>query len=134
MIGHAQVDGTFAPVAGTSATADYAFGVDISRQVGSGTPTTISVPLEKGGAGIPLFGTIWTGTQDQANAGSQYTITGVQAGELINLRFYETSSVTATVGTAAPAVPEPSSLLMACLGFFGVAATTLRRRGLALAI
>jgi len=134
LIGHTAVNGTFAPNAGTTATADYAFGVDITRQVGTGTPTTTSVALEKGGSSIPVFGTQFISSQDQAKAfGTQYTITGVQAGELIQLKFYETTNVSATVGAAASAVPEPSSWLLACLGFVGCAAKGLRRRNLALA-
>lgn len=132
MAGHVQVDGTAAPVTGTSAAASYAFSVDISTQVGSGPITTTHVGLEQDGVSIPLFGTIYTAADGQAKAfGTQYTINAV-AGEKINLLFYETSGVTASVG--ASAVPEPSSLLLACIGLVGVGFNRLRRRVPAMAL
>jgi PEP-CTERM motif len=127
MHGHVQVDGTVSPNPGTAATADYQFGVDITRQVGTGAPVTTHVGLEKGGVAIPIFGTIYTAAQDQDKAlGIEYTITNVAAGERIQLQFYETSAVTASIGPSA--VPEPSSLLLACVGLVGMGASRLRRR------
>lgn len=130
MHGHVQVDGTVSPNPGTSATADYAFGVDITRQVGTGAPVTTHVALEKGGVAIPIFGTIYTAAQDQDKAlAIEYTIANVAAGERIQLQFYETSAVTASIGPSA--VPEPSSLLLACVGLVGLGARRLRRNSVA---
>jgi len=133
MAGHVQVDGTAAPVAGTSAAASYAFSLDITTQVGSGPAVTTQVGLEQDGVSIPLFGTIFNAADGQSKAfGTQYTINAV-AGEQIHLLFYETNSVTASVGAGglngASPVPEPSSLLLACIGLVGVGVNRLRRRG-----
>jgi len=134
MAGHVQVDGTFAPQPGTTATANYSFGVDITTKIGSAAAVTTHVALEQGGVNIPIFGTIYSDSQDQNKAlGTQFTLSNIVAGELVQLQFYETSEVTASVG-AASAVPEPSSLLLACIGLVGVGATRFRRRfGTALA-
>jgi len=130
MAGHVQVDGTAVPLPGTSAAAAYAFSVDISTQVGSGPVQTTHVGLEQDGVSIPLFGTIFTAQDGQSKLfGTQYTFNAV-AGENIQLLFYETSGVTASVGAAA--VPEPSSFLLACLGLVGVGANKLRRRNVVL--
>ncbi len=126
MAGHVQVDGSAAPVAGTTAAASYAFSVDITTQVGSGPAVTTHVGLEQDGVSIPLFGSTFTASDGMSKAfGTQYTINAV-AGESIQLLFYETSGVTASVG--ASAVPEPSSLLLACIGVFGFGVNRLRRR------
>jgi len=128
MAGHVQVDGTAAPNPGTTSSAAYSFSVDITTQVGTGPISTTHVGLEQDGVSIPQFGTIFSASDGQSKAfGTQFTINAV-AGESIQLLFYENSGVTASVGAPASAVPEPSSLLLACIGLFGVGAHKLRRR------
>jgi|GEM_PF-6785755 len=133
MAGHVQADGTAAaaPTSGTTAAASYAFSVDITTQVGSGPAVTTHVGLEQDGVSIPQFGTNLSAADGQLKAfGTQYTINAV-AGEKIQLLFYENSSVMASVGSGgvnlASPVPEPSSLLLACLGLVGVGFNKLRR-------
>jgi|SRR5579863_1567464 len=130
MAGHVQVDGTAAQSAGTTASAAYGFSLDVTTQVGSGPVTSTHVGLEQDGVAIPQFGTIYSAADGQSKAfGTQYTINAV-AGEKIQLLFYENSSVSASVGiggiNGATPVPEPSTLLLACLGLVGIGAKKLR--------
>ena len=132
MAGHVQVDGTTNPAPGTTAAAAYAFSVDITTQIGSATPTTTHVGLEQDGVSVPLFGRIFSSQDGMSKSfGTQYTINAVE-GERIQLLFYENTGVTASFGT--PAVPEPSTLMLACIGVVGVGFNRLRRRAPVLAV
>lgn len=128
--GSVYADGSVAQVAGTSATAQIGFDID-TFQRNSGSSTVVDThanlisPL---GVSIPLFGTTYT-LSDSVSGNFTYTITGVQAGQTIQIKLTEFAKTTAQIGTATPpVVPEPSSLVLACLGMLSLAGKGLRRR------